>query len=366
VEGLYVDERPSWLRSVTLILHDRFDEARRHIRSFIDEALDRGEENALPTLRFHLTWLESLAGNWREAEDEAERGYEEAVQTQQPAAAARILHYWALTHALQGRLELAGQEAGESLRRLQDQGQAELVQARAHCVLGFIALAKGDPAGAVAELSPLQSLLRRAGVGEPGAYRFAHDLAEAYVLSGDHDTAETVVGELEEQGRRLDRAYALATGARGRGLVLAAKGDVDGALAALEGALVEHERLPQPFELGRTLLALGQVQRRGKLKREARGSLERALAMFDRLGAGVWAERARAELTRIGGRAPGVTSLTATEERVAALAAQGMTNREIAGQLFMTVRTVEWNLSKVYRKLHLRSRTELARAVGRP
>jgi DNA-binding CsgD family transcriptional regulator len=227
-------------------------------------------------------------------------------------------------------------------------------------VLGFIALSEGDPRAAVSELGPLPPLLRRAGVGEPGAYRFAHDLAEAYVLTGELEAAETVVGELEEQGRRLDRAYALATGARCRGMVLAARGDVDGAVAAFEGALVEHERLPQPFELGRTLLALGQTQRRRKLRREGRATLERALGMFERLGAPVWADHTRAELARIGGRAPGATALTPTEDRVATLAAEGLTNREIAERMFISVKTVEGSLSRVYRKLEVRSRTELA------
>jgi DNA-binding NarL/FixJ family response regulator len=93
------------------------------------------------------------------------------------------------------------------------------------------------------------------------------------------------------------------------------------------------------------------------------GHARAALETFDGLGARLWAGKTREELARIGGRAPWVSGLTPTEKSVASLAAKGMTNREIADHLFLTVRTVEWNLSKVYRKLQIRSRTELARSV---
>jgi len=148
----------------------------------------------------------------------------------------------------------------------------------------------------------------------------------------------------------------------------AARGDAPGVLARAGGvveAVTGHEELGQPFELARSLMARGRGFRRALRKRPARESLERALAIFENLGASAWADRARSELGRIGGRATSSTALTSTEGRVAALAAQGRTNREIADQLFMTVRTVEWNLSKVYRKLQVRSRTELSRAVDR-
>jgi DNA-binding CsgD family transcriptional regulator len=119
-----------------------------------------------------------------------------------------------------------------------------------------------------------------------------------------------------------------------------------------------------PFELGRTLLAQGQLRRRAKQKRAARESLQEALQIFGRLGASLWAERAAAELARIGLRPPAPLGLTPTEMRVAELAAAGHTNREIAQVLFPSVHTVEDNLRRIYGKLGLRSRTELA-AQGR-
>ena len=116
-----------------------------------------------------------------------------------------------------------------------------------------------------------------------------------------------------------------------------------------------------PLERGRTLLALGSVQRRARKRSAARGSLGEAVATFDRIGARLWAEKARAELGRIGGRAGSPRGLTQAEQRVAALVAEGKTNKEVAADLVVSVRTVEANLSRIYDKLGIRSRTELAR-----
>ncbi len=150
-----------------------------------------------------------------------------------------------------------------------------------------------------------------------------------------------------------------ATAARCRALLAAARADLDSALAHAEAALELHRDLPVPFERARTLIVLGSIQRRLKQKAAARGSLEEALTILDGIGARLWAERARAELARISGRAP-TGGLTPTEERVADLVAEGLSNKQVAAELFVSVRTVEANLTRVYAKLGIRSRTELA------
>jgi DNA-binding CsgD family transcriptional regulator len=183
---------------------------------------------------------------------------------------------------------------------------------------------------------------------------------EALIELGQNDEANEVLGWLEERGQVLDRPWALAVSARYRGLMAAADGDFQTAFVFLNRALEEHERLPMPFELGRTMLVLGNIRRRAKQKRPARDALEEALAIFERLGAPLWADKARAELARIGGRRAAAGQLTEAEARVAKLAAAGRTNREIADALFMSVRTVEGHLSHAYAKLGVRSRTELA------
>ena len=185
------------------------------------------------------------------------------------------------------------------------------------------------------------------------------DTLEALIAVGELDEAERILVLWEERARSLDRAWALAWLARCRALLLAARGDLQGALAAFEAALAEHARSVDPFHHARTLLALGVTQRRAKQRGTARATLERALEIFERLGAPLWAERARAELARIGGRAPSRGELTESEHRIAALVAEGHTNREVAAALFLTEHSVETVLSRVYRKLGVRNRVEL-------
>jgi DNA-binding NarL/FixJ family response regulator len=142
-------------------------------------------------------------------------------------------------------------------------------------------------------------------------------------------------------------------------------GEAVEAAEAFAHALAEHEQLELPLERGRTLLAQGVALRRARQKRSSREALEEAKATFDALGARLWAERARSELSRIGGRAPSGGGLTPTEQRVAELAATGKANKEIAAALSVTVRTVETHLTKIYEKLGIRARAELARRLPR-
>ncbi len=196
------------------------------------------------------------------------------------------------------------------------------------------------------------------GLGERTSI-FIADYVEALTELGMLDQAGEVLNWLEERGQVVDRPWSVAVSARYRGLLAAVDGDFQAAFASLDRALKEHERLPMPFELGRTMLVLGAIRRRAKQKRPAREALEEALAIFERLGAPLWVDKTRAELARIGGRRSAAGQLTEVEARVAKLAAAGRTNREIADALFMSVRTVEGHLSHVYAKLGVRSRTEL-------
>jgi DNA-binding NarL/FixJ family response regulator len=128
---------------------------------------------------------------------------------------------------------------------------------------------------------------------------------------------------------------------------------------------VEHRRVPQPFELARTLLVKGEVERRAKQKRAARSALEQSLGIFQDLGAPLWARRARDDLARVGGAVPAPSSeLTPTEQRIAQLVGEGKKNREVAEALFISVKTVEANLSRIFHKLGVRSRTELSRRIA--
>jgi DNA-binding CsgD family transcriptional regulator len=148
-------------------------------------------------------------------------------------------------------------------------------------------------------------------------------------------------------------------------LLAAGASRLDDAVGAFREALDWHDRADVPLDRGRTLLALGIAQRRSKRRRDARTTLEEALALFERIGAELWAEQARGELRRISGRAPAHGALTPAEERVAALVAEGKTNREVAAALFLSERTVEGHLTRVFGKLGVRSRHELTHVLTR-
>jgi DNA-binding NarL/FixJ family response regulator len=138
---------------------------------------------------------------------------------------------------------------------------------------------------------------------------------------------------------------------------------VDTAVAELQRAVALHERVPIPLDLARTRLAYGSALRRSRQKAAAREALEAAYDGFDELGARAWAARAQAELGRVGGRPPSSGALTPTERRVAELVAQGLQTKQVAGRLFVSPKTVEGHLTRIYGKLGVGSRTELARRL---
>jgi DNA-binding CsgD family transcriptional regulator len=210
---------------------------------------------------------------------------------------------------------------------------------------------------------------RSVGMVEWAVETLAADVGSLVAL-GRLEEASRALGELRAIRAKVSdaiRCGAAALEARAEGLLAAVRGELETAIAALEQSRDELQNLPTPwpYELGRTLLALGRVQRRARHKKEARATLEEALEIFDRLGSKVWAEQTRSELDQLGGRRSASGALTATEERIAAKVAAGCSNAQAARELFMSPKTVEWNLSKIYKKLHVRSRAELAAKLAR-
>ncbi len=230
--------------------------------------------------------------------------------------------------------------------------------------LGVLALSQGDAAEARTQLEPVAERTWAAGIRQPTNLRETPDAVEALVALGEIAKAAELLDRFEGEACRLDRGSGLALSARCRGLLAAAKGDFEAAERGFEEALLQHQRLEEPFELARTLLMFGSAERRAKRRSHARELLERALAIFEQLGANLWTERARAELARIGGRAPSSGDLTATERQLADLVAEGLSNKEIAAALFVTPKTVGTKLSRIYAKVGVRSRTELVRRLG--
>jgi DNA-binding CsgD family transcriptional regulator len=351
--------RASFVAAQLLKSTDRLDEARRTFTDLLGDAAAHGVTGPIPQILYHLAELECRAGNWDAALEHARESRAAAQRIDMGALSSEGHFALGLVEAHLGRADAARLAALEGLRVAEAAGEVFLLIPNL-AVLGFVELSLSRPAEADAHLSRAVELEAAMGVREPSYFRVVPDEVEALVALGRLDEAETMLAAFEEAGTSLGRAWTIATGARCRALVLAARGDLAGASAAADEAVQLHDDLPLPFELGRTLLVRGAVQRRAKRKREARDTLTKAAETFDGLGAALWAEKARAELARIGGRAPSPVDLTPTEARVAELVTAGGTNREVADALFVSVHTVEANLKRIYRKLGIRSRTELA------
>jgi DNA-binding CsgD family transcriptional regulator len=292
----------------------------------------------------------------------AAAGYEQAEESGSPLALGFMATARGLLHACRGRVDAALRDAARAAELARSLG-LPLLTAIAAQAIGIATLPTGDAQGTHDRLGPLVADLSGSGLAEPAVCRFIPDEVEALIRLGDLSEAEALLGPFQRRSAQLRRSWGTAAALRCRGLLRAARGDLRGADYALEAALAIHQQLTMPFERARTLLIAGEAQRRARHKSRAARALQDAQAIFDELGAPLWAARARDERRRVGIRAAGAragSDLTAAESRVASLVAAGHTTAEVAALLFMGQRTVEAHLSRVYRKLGVRSRTELA------
>ena len=367
---LRVLRHPTFAYGYCLSCADEIDRARACFDELLRRADEKGDEGSVPSIRNHLTLLECLSGDWGLAIEHAADGFERALESGQVPTQASILAKRGLVDARRGRLDEA---ADTALRALAIAGAgadmpSEEAPARggetAIWVLGLVELGRDDPERAHRYFAPMCRVLLDAGVREPGELRCLPDEIEALVALGHTDEAEAHVRLLEEWAARLGRRSSGASARRCRGLLLAGGGDIEGAISLLREAATLSEGLSMPYEHARALLALGTEQRRARHRKDARDTLQAALAVFEQLGADLWAERARAEIGRIGGRAPSPGGLTTTEQRVAGLVSEGKSNKEVAAELVVSVHTVEAALTSIYRKLDVRSRTELAHKLA--
>ena len=310
-----------------------------------------------------MTLVDCYAGRWPQALERAALVRELAEQSQWGSARGWALHVESLVLAYQGHVERARAAAEEALRLFESDGSV------------FLTLLEPRQCSAISS-SRSETLTRRVGTcancpsgcstvagAHPSFDSIWPDAIEALLGLGETEQARIYVEDYEalaERSSRRNRAEA----ARCRGLLAASEGDLEGAFAAFDRSLREQEGLAYPFDRARTLLALGQVQRKAKQKRASRETLEQALAAFDELGARLWAEKARAELRRISGRRRASAELTETEQRVASLAAEGRSNKAIAAALFVSTHTVDRHLTRIYAKLDVHSRRDLAQRLA--
>jgi len=343
--------------AVCLVRAGRLAEARPMLLRQRQRTLDEGDESSHDLICLFLAELEWLAGNWDVALEHAREGLEVTEQTGSEVMHAALAVPLALVAGARGQLDAA-------IRMVSEAGdQAEAIDERSYATYnrhaqGFLELTRGD-AGAAARLLAGHS---EHGIEGTKRIAFAGDEVEALIRLGALERAGGLVDELLERGTLLQRPPLVAIAARCRALLEGARGqepDDD----ALESAVATLTTLGLSFERARTLMVLGEVRRRRKQKRLAREALDEAINAFDSLGAAPWADQARRELARVGGRTRS-GNLSATEERVAELVASGRSNKEVAAELFVSVRAVEANLTRIYAKLGVSSRTELARRLS--
>jgi DNA-binding NarL/FixJ family response regulator len=325
-----------------------------------DRCRERGAENDLMAISGYQTFVAMWRGRYADADRFAADTLERAEQLGGSLVIAYSLK--AVAAAYRGRADEARRYANAALDR--ENRCAPPLTAWARGMLAFVEVSSGRYRQAADAVAPLVALYEPFTGTEIWQAFFLPDAVEAYIGLRRYDDAEPMIAALERNGARWDRPWMLAVGKRCRAMLLAAQGDLEAALAAAQQAMAGHDRLPMPFERARTQLLLGEVQRRLRRKEAAAAALREALATFEELGSPLWMARARKDLERTAGQPTvGPAELTASELRIAGLAASGMTNRDVATTLFISVKTVEINLTRAYRKLGIRSRAQLAQRL---
>jgi DNA-binding CsgD family transcriptional regulator len=357
--------RPSMQNAMMLGWTGQLDLAHDELLSIRRRCLEYGDESGHLYVAFHAVLVAIWRGDLIEAMLVAEDAVERAMQLGGDVSLSVALTIRGAASAYGGREDDARRDLAEALAASRRCGSYRLAEWPI-TVLGFLEVSLGNYQEALTALEPLLSHLDAAPEAtEIVAASFVPDIVETMIQLGRLAQAEPLIDTLERNGCRLDRAWMLAVGARCRSMLLAAQGDLDGALDAVQRAMVEHKRLAMPFERARTQLLLGQLQRRQRQKDSATASLGEALKTFEDLQTTLWADRVRKELarTKVGPSGRTAQQLTPSEQRVAELATSGMTNREIATALFISPKTVDVNLYRVYRKLDIQSRSQLARRL---
>jgi DNA-binding CsgD family transcriptional regulator len=337
--------------------------AQVQMRAVQRQMLDGGTEVDIIWAAVHVAAIDIWSGRYAEATQATQEALERAEQMGGKFALVTAWTPQAAVAAYTGREADARAAAQAAIDTSYEIGAPQMAK-EPRSSLAFLEVSLGNYPAAIVALQPDLDVFDGIGTEIEGG-RHLPDAIEALTALGRAEEAEPLIEALEHNGIRHDRLWMLAMGARGRGHMFAARSDLDGAQRAVEQAMTHHQRLPMPFETARTQLLLGQLQRRRRRRQDAAASLRAAVDTFERLGAPLWAARARAELARLESPRGDSHGLTAAEQRIAGLAATGRSNKEIAAELFIAEKTVEMNLSRVYRKLGIRSRGGLSAALNR-
>ena len=340
-----------------------------HAARLLDHAVAHGRRQAPGTLPMALAMRAELGyrrSRWIVALADATESESLAAAFEQEHARGLALACQARIAACLGResaCRAAAAEAAELGLRLGGEGSP--ISAWGSPALGLLELARGRPDVAIPHFEKVARTFARGGLRDPSVVFTGGDQVECLIRTERRADAEEALMAFEDLARRVERIGARAVSARCRGLLAS-----DGAFEEPFGeALRLHRHFDAPFEEARTLLCLGERLRRARRRADARVHLRAALDAFDGLGAVDWAATVRGELgvtgeTAAGRSGPRSDALTPQELQVALIVASGATNREAGSRLFLSAKTIEAHLGRIYRKLGVRSRTELAALVA--
>jgi DNA-binding CsgD family transcriptional regulator len=355
-------ERPAGIR---LMVRGNVDESRDVFERLRALAAERGEALSASIMHRQLCEIEIRAGDVRAAQRHLEEWGEWTLPDDPHEQVVGPARCRALLAAVRGDPDDAAAWAAKAIAAAQEiENHREETEAQR--AGGLAALFAGEHERALEHLRPLWQHARREGLDDPGVLPVAADLVEALVGLGETEEARVVTERLARLADEQRHPWGQACTKRCGALVQLATGaDPEVAAGQLAEAAEDFRRLGLRFEAARTLLTLGRAQRRRRQWAAARDALEQAATAFEELGAGGWTEQARSELDRVGGRRPSTRgSLTGAETRVAELAVAGLSNKEIAAKLVVSVHTVERHLKHAYAKLGIRSRSQLAARIG--
>jgi DNA-binding CsgD family transcriptional regulator len=340
---------------------DDIDGARSSLESAIAMAQLGG--SARITL-WALGWLarvQFLTGEWDRALHTVEQGRVLAASSGIVLTTPLLEWTGAEVHALRGNWSdaAAAARAADAVTQDYDMMRIPTLLARAQ-----IAEAEADYAKVRPALEPLTRLKSGTAVNEPGLWPWADRMANALVLDGHPDAADAFLRPHEERARAKERRSAMARLGYARGRLLGVKGDLAAARRAFDESLELLAGLPLRYDLARVNFAYGQTLRRAGKRRDADAIISTARDIYLSLGAHTYVQRCEREL-KAGGLhmmrgARGHAELTPQEEAVTSLVAQGLSNREVAAELYVSPKTVQYHLTRIYAKLGVRSRSELA------
>lgn len=347
--------------AVMLAALERYDEARTLAGEAADELRNAASFKQLAHALAALTQIETRRGDLGAGYEAGLACLSLSEDLGEPLQLAFAASFLAACEAFMGNEEGVRLHVATAIDAVPGERMRTTLEARA--ALGLLELQLGRADEAIAELEPVVDSLQTMGVREPGYVQAAPELVEAYVRAGRRTDAKVLLAELESQARGSHRIWALAAAARCRGL-LASDNELESHFA---DALAWHAQAGRPIEQARTELVHGERLRRVGRRTEARVALRAALATFERTGARLFAERARKELGASGERVrrPAVAreELSPQELHVALVVSRGATNKEAAGELFLSPKTIEFHLRNAYRKLGVTSRTQLANVL---